>query len=420
MSRASWRQSAQPRADVCVAETEAPAWRSSLAAAWVAQFVAVMAFSFAAPFIPFYVRELGVREERMVAVWAGMLGAATGLTLALLAPLWGILADRYSRKLMVERAMFGGALAVSLMALARSPYHLLLLRILQGLLSGTIPASVALVSGFTPPARRGYSLGLMQMAVFAGAALGPLIGGSMADRFGFRWPFALAGLLLCCGGTIVIFGVDESLSSPNNGGNGASASLTELLTYRHLIPLMGLFFLIMLAGTMVAPILPLFVEQLAKSSTAIAGLVGLLMGGVGLVAGLGAAGIGRLSDRIGPRTAFVGSTFFGGLLTAAQALVGSVGALFTTRLVAAVASGGIQPTLNAIIARAVPENAYGRAYGITSSARAIGMGIGPLMGGVIAAHLGLRAPFLISGSILVLTSLATAWLVRRRSRAGKS
>jgi len=178
-----------------------PGWRLTLYAAWVAQLFSIMGFSFVMPFFPFYIqKELGITDPRLVPIWAGLLATAGGVTMIGAAPLWGMIADRYGRKPMVQRSMFGGAVILGLMGLVHNVNQLLILRLLQGAVTGTIAASVALVSSVTPKRRMGYSLGLMQMAVFTGASVGPWLGGAMADHFGYRAPFAVTAALLFAGG----------------------------------------------------------------------------------------------------------------------------------------------------------------------------------------------------------------------------
>jgi len=160
---------------------------------FAAQLLSIIGFAFALPFIPFYIRELGVTDERLVPVWAGIIAAASSLVMAFFSPLWGWLADRYGRKIMVERAMFGGAVLTFAMGLVTDVWQLLFLRLLSGATTGTIAASIALVSTVVPPKRLGYSLGIMQVAVFLGMTLGPWIGGLLADAVGYRYTFMAGG-----------------------------------------------------------------------------------------------------------------------------------------------------------------------------------------------------------------------------------
>lgn len=398
---------------------EAPgSWLTSLYMAWGAQLFASLAFSVIVPFIPFYIRELGVRDEGAVAIWAGALVTGSGIMMAVFSPIWGTLADRYGRKLMVQRAMFGGAVIISLMALVTNVYQLLILRTIQGALTGTVAASVAMVSSFTPGHKRGYSLGLMQMAVFSGGALGPWVGGIVADYAGYRMPFAVTGLLLLIGAVMVTFGVRETNAREFTLGPGNGPTMLRGLFGVPGFPLMlGVFFLISFSNIVVAPIMPLFVEHLMPKAERVATTVGLLMGLVGVTAGIGAVVIGRISDRVGASATLLVCTLGAAVSSIWQASAATVGQLFAIRVGFGLVAGGTQPTVNTLVANIVPEDAYGKAYGLTSSAHAIGMATGPMVGGLIASSLGLRAPFVLAGVLLLGISMALALrIVRRRSR----
>ena len=191
-----------------------PRWRVTLYTAGVAQLCAMMGFSFVMPFIPFYVRELGVRDPKALYIWAGALVTGSGLVMASTAPLWGWMADRYGRKSMVQRAMFGGAVILSSMSRVTNVKQLLALRMLQGGFTGTASASVALVSSVVPAAALGYSLGLMQAAVSAGASLGPSWADWWQRSWGSRNAFLVTGVLLLVSGLLVRFGAQERFRRP--------------------------------------------------------------------------------------------------------------------------------------------------------------------------------------------------------------
>jgi len=376
-----------------------------------------MAFSCIMPFMPFYVRELGVRDEGAVAIWAGALITGSGLMMALCAPLWGTLADRYGRKLMVQRAMFGGAMIISLMALVTNVYQLLALRMLQGALTGTVPASVAMVSAFTPAPRRGYSLGLMQMAVSAGAALGPWLGGTVADHAGYRFPFALTGLLLFVAAMMVTLGVpeDRAIGLTPGGRNGRS-TLRGVLGLPHFGLLLGMVFLLSFCNLVTAPVFPLFVESLMRVTRRVAGTVGLLMTVGAVAGGLGAVLVGRLADRYGPRRVLVACTLNSAAGSVLTAIAATVGQLFAIRAFFGPLAGGIQPAVNTLVARLVPDDALGKAYGLATSASAIGMATAPLAGGFLASWLGLRTPFAVAAVAFLILSITLACYQRPQTQ----
>ncbi len=389
-----------------------PGWRRTLYALWMAQFSAIVGFCFVMPFIPFYIRELGVTDERLVPVWAGVLAMATTLTLAVFSPIWGSVADKYGRKLMVIRAMFGGSVVLALMGRVGNVYQLLALCILQGVITGSVAASTTLVSSITPSRRLGYSLGLMQTAMFVGAAVGPFLGGMTADYFGYRVAFYMAGTFLFLGGCVVLWGAHEKFSRPTPEWEETNGTLRQVAHSSGFPTMLAVFFLVNLGATIVAPILPLFVEQLAALPARAASTTGLILAVSGLAAAVTASVVGRVSDRIGHKKVLVACTLSLGIFSIPQALARSVGELLGLRALYGLAAGGTGPTINAIIAKIAPRNTYGKAYGLTFAVSMLGAAIGPLTGGVLASQLGLRAPFVLMGVCLVAVSLVVALRVK--------
>lgn len=389
-----------------------PRWRRTLYVMWTAELIVIVGFSFVMPFIPFYIRELGVTDERMVPIWAGILSTAPAVCFVIFAPIWGSLADKYGRKMMVMRAMFGGAILLTLMGLVRSVAQLLALRLMQGMVTGTVAAATAMVSSISPSRRLGYSLGLMQTAIFAGLSIGPLLGGLTADRFGYRVTFHIAGGLLLLGGCVVLWGARETFSRPTPEEQKANGGLRQVANHRGFPTMLGVFFLVNLAATIVAPIFPLFVEKLVSSGAKIATTTGLILGISGLVAAVTASLIGRLADKVGHKKVLTACTLFSGVFCIPQAAARSVAQLLGLRALFGLAAGGTGPTINAIIAKIAPRNSYGKAYGLAFSVATLGGAVGPMIGGLVASQVGLRIPFVLMGGVLIMVSLVVALRVK--------
>ena len=152
-------------------------------------------------------------------------------------PIWGALSDRYGRKVMVERAMFGGAVVIALVGWAQNMGQFMVLRALWGGLTGTITAATTLVASTTPRECVGHALGLLQMAIYIGSSTGPLLGGVVADAFGYRATFWVTGALLFLAGLGVLIFVKEDFdpsikifSQMNDCFISASASISSGLT----------------------------------------------------------------------------------------------------------------------------------------------------------------------------------------------
>ncbi len=382
-----------------------PRWRITLPVMWVAQLCAIMGFSFVMPFIPFFVRELGV-SERMVPIWAGLTTTGSGIAMAIMSPIWGYVADRRGRKLMVQRAMFGGAIALGLIGFSRNIWDLLILRTLQGAVTGTVSACIALVSSVVPRNRLGFSLGLMQMAVFMGGSVGPYLGGLIADRYGYRTPFGVTAGLLLTGGVMVLFGAHERFTPPETEREALPIRARRLLGEPAVLGLLGVYFIMNVANSFVGPIFPLFVEQIIGEKESAATETGVLLAVAGIASAFSAVAIGRLSDQIGHKRVLVFCTMLSGMLVVPHFFANSLNQLLALRLVFGLAAGGMMPAMNALVASLVPRNSIGQAYGFTATASALGWAIGPAFGGLAASAFGYRWPFVFMGGLLLLVGLA--------------
>ena len=384
-----------------------PRWRVTLYTMWVAQLFAMIGFAFVMPFMPFYIRELGVTDPRLVPIWAGLLVTGSGVMMSLAAPVWGWVADRHGRKLMVQRAMFGGALILSLMAGVHNVRQLLVLRTLQGAVTGTVAATVALISTVVPRAYMGFSLGLIQMSVFVGGSLGPLLGGAAAEKLGYRLPFVITGGMLFIGGVLVLFGAKERFTRPSKDEQAKAGSIREVLQTPGVVMLLSVFTLMNLSGSFVGPIFPLFVEKVVGQPGRAASATGLILAVTGVTSALAALVVGRMSDRLGHKPVLVVCTAFTGLMCLPQAAAQSVGQLLVMRAIFGLGAGGMVPAMNAMVTTLVPRTRLGQAYGITTTASSLGWSVGPIIGGWAASALGLRVPFVLMGvSLLVLAAIA--------------
>ncbi|HZC83402.1 MAG TPA: MFS transporter [Rubrobacter sp.] len=398
--------------------------RLSFALLLISQLMATTAFMFVVPFMPLYVQQLGVEDAGHAAAWAGFINGASGATMALVAPLWGKLSDRLGRKLMLLRATLAAAVVVGSMGFVSAPWQLLGLRLLQGTLTGTVPAATALVASTTPSERAGWRLGALQTVIFIAAGVGPALGGISADTAGIRTSFFLASALLAISGAMVLLGVAENRPRPDEAGEteqeeGAGSRLTPL-PYRLLLPGLLTLFAVHVAIMSASVALPGFVHTLAGATSHVATQTGWIIGTGALVASLGALLGGRLAGRFATRRVIVGSLALAGLAAMPQALVTSVTELWALRLAASLFLGCAIPVANLAIKEAAPPERQGSAFGVASSATSTGFALGPIGGGLLASTLGFWAAFLVPGiALLVLAAgLGFTWVLRLQAGLG--
>ena len=395
-------------------------WKRTFYAAFAAQVCSILGFSLAMPFMAFYIRQLGITNDAAVARWSGYVNAAAGLTMAVSAPIWGLVADRYGRRPMVLRSMYGGVIVLLLMSLAQNVYQLLAFRLLQGMLTGTIAALVALVAAEAPRERAGYALGAMQSAVFVGFSAGPLIGGALADVVGYRAMFALSSLLLVAGGLLVQFGVREKFVAAPAAARLERDGFRSVFASRGFIAAVLVLLSLRYANSITAPTFGLFVEKIYAKGEFTNTVVGLLNAVGGFSAAIGAFMLGNLSDRWGHKRMLIASCVFAGIVSVGYGFVGTVWQLGGLRILFGLGAAGILPAANAIIRHITEDHNMGRAYGVTTSAGSLGWMLGSLSGGEVAAAYGLRAPFVVMAAGLGVGAVVVACFVRSDPRTSVS
>lgn len=362
---------------------------------WWTQLVAVSGMAIVLPVLPLVVRSLGVQDLAAVQRWSGAIFSAPFLFAALMTPVWGWVADRTGRKMMVVRALLGLALALFLMGFAATPRQLLILRILQGAVSGFIPAAIALVSASAPRRQVGYALGYLSSAQAGGVVVGPLVGGILADALGFRALFFVTASIELCAAAGVLYWVRETrrrtgaarVSMLSNARHAACSPLPTTL--------FGLF-LTQLSILLVQPFFALFVESLGVGSSRLSTWTGLLFGITGLATLVAAPRWGRLGDRVGRRRTLSFGFAGAGLVFFLQGFASDVKWLFVLRLLQGLFAAGLLPALYATIAQHAPEERRAGVMAFGSSATLLGGLAGPTLGGLLAAHLGMRPVFWIA------------------------
>jgi len=388
-------------------------WKQTFACAFAAQILSIVGFSFAMPFLPFFIQDLGIDDPAQQAWWAGIILAATGLTLALFAPLWGILADRFGRRAMVVRSMICGAVVVTLMSFSRNITDLLICRLLQGAFTGTVAASVALVASVTPPRRSGLVLGMMQSAVFTGVAIGPLFGGMFADQFGYRMAFRAGAGIILLGGLLVYFGTQEPPLADGDAEPIEGIHFGALLRNAAFMGSIGILLAVRFANTIINPSFPLVIRDMVVSTERLNSITGAIMAVSGLTGALAAGVLGHIGDRIGHRRIVVACSAAAGLTAAAHATAGDLVTLTVVHLLFGFAVSGTLPAANAMIQRNIDPRHMGKAFGLATSLSMFGLALGPLTGGFLARMIGIRAPFLFAGGCQLALTIALIHFGRR-------
>jgi MFS family permease len=396
-------------------------WKINLFVLMGGSFLVMAGMTMIMPFLSLYLQQdLGLSNEHEIGVWAGVIFAANFVTSFLFQPLWGKLSDKYGRKMMLLRSGFGMSIVMLLMGFASAPWHLLVLRMLNGVISGFMPAAVSLVSATTPKERMGFAMGTLQSGGTAGAILGPFIGGLLADNFGFRPIFYITGTLLFLASLLSWVLVHEKFDRAEAAMQPQVSVLKgfrDLMVIRQLPVLLTVTFLIQFAMLSPMPLIPLFVQKLHGTTEDLAFYAGFVGSVTGLSNMICAPLLGKLSDRIGAVRILLVSLAGAAVMLIPQAFAGSVGQLLIYRFMLGCFMGGLIPTVNALVRRYTPDGMESRAFGFNSSALSLGNMMGPVMGGVLSGWIGIEGLFILSGALLFLTCIWATKALRVRQAA---
>lgn len=387
-------------------------WRRNLYAVTVAQFIALGGGNLVFPFMPFYVKELGVTDKGQIALWSGLLGTATGAMLFIFSPIWGSMADRFGRKPLLLRAYLGAMVTMTLQGLAQNVWQLAALRALQGVFVGTIPAATALVATGTPRHRIAYALGLLQMALFCSQFVGPLAGGVLAASIGIRPTFLATSAFYIVSFLLVLLLVEERFERPTAEQRGTMlGNLRLVVDRRPLLVLIGFVFFLNAGPSFIRPLIPLLVDSFDVKAN-VETLSGVAFAAMALTSAFAALSSSRLSARTGYRNALALATIGAGVAYLPVAAANNVPSLIVLIAVVGLFSGAMIPTVNALIDGWAPEGRQASAFGLSGSAMALAFAVGPLTGGVIASTAGLHAAFVVAGAVMLAVGGAVLLLVR--------
>ena len=377
-----------------------------------AQMVSMIGFSSIFPFLPLYVQSLGTVSSLSVDLCTGLVFSGQAFSMMIASPIWGALADRWGRKPMVERAMFGGAVIIALMAFARSAEELVALRMVQGLITGVMGATNALVAATVPRGRAGYAMGLMQVAMGVGLGLGPVLGGIVADAYGYQAAFYITAALLAVAGVVVWIGVEEHFVARESAGRASLqlfSAWRRIMSSSNVLLAFILRFINQMGRIIFIPILPLFVLSLIDVPDKINSFTGIVIGASSAATAIFSIYLGRLGDRSGYRRIVITGLAVTAFLFLLQAVVTAGWQLLGLQVLYGVALGGIVPGISALLAVFSRQGDEGAVYGLDNAINSGARMIGPLLGVGISAWLGVRMVFGTAALFYLIAALLAAW-----------
>lgn len=397
-------------------------WKVNLISVWFGCFFTGLAISQILPFLPLYVSQLGVTSHEALSMWSGLTFSVTFLVSAIVSPMWGSLADRKGRKLMLLRASLGMAIAILLQAFATNVWQLFILRAIMGLTSGYIPNAMALVASQVPRERSGWALSTLSTAQISGVIGGPLLGGFLADHVGLRAVFFITAILLVVSFLVTLFLIKEGgrlvvSKSERLSGKAVFASLP----YPGLmISLFVTTMVIQLCNGSVGPILALFIKSMEPDSNNIAFLSGMIAAVPGVSALISAPRLGKLGDRIGTARILMATLIFAVVLFFAMSFVTSPLQLGVLRFLLGFADGAMLPAVQTLLVKYSSDQVTGRIFGYNQSFMYLGNVAGPLIGASVSAMAGFRWVFAATAMVVLINIIQLAIALRRRRQIAET
>ncbi len=382
-----------------------PIWKRNLIVCWFGIFVASVGMSQIAPVLPLYIKHLGVASAALIVQFSGFAFGVTFIISAIFSPIWGHAADKFGRKPMLLRASLGMAAVVGSMGFARNVYVLIGLRLLEGTITGYSTACTTLIATQTDKDHVGWALGTLSTAGIAGSLLGPMIGGYIGDNLGLQNVFFITGAMLLISFITTALFVQESFVREDKKTLSFREIWNTVPEKSLTITMFVTFFVLTVALYSVEPIVTVYVSQLSRTTSHVALMAGMVFSASGLANIIAAPRLGKLSDRIGPQKVMLVSLVVAGLIFIPQAFVRNPWQLMALRFLLGLTMGGLIPSVNILIKKITPDSLTGRVFGFNMSAGYLGVFGGAVLGGQVAAHLGIRYVFFITSALLLMNAV---------------
>jgi MFS transporter, DHA1 family, multidrug resistance protein len=387
-------------------------WRRNLFAITGACFIGFTGFTLVMPFLPLYLTHLGLTDVGDIAFWSGISLGITPAITAFLSPVWGKLSDRFGRKIMVERSLICFVITMVVFAYVTKPWHVFAIRAFQGLFAGYGALGLAMAAESAPPGKMASAIGMVQTAQRLGPALGPVIGGVLAQVVGLRNAFFFASAFYLIGLLLVFFMYHEP-KTPAEAAKGDAAkaagsvagrarvTFRNVLAFEHFVLLMGVIFAIQVVDKSLGPILPLYIAELGVTPERVPIVSGILFSVLAATASVGHHLTGKMLKTHPPRT----------IIGVVSAIAGVAILAFVSKpaiavLVGAIAIFGVTVGIGMTAAYAtaggiIPHNARATGFGFLTSASLSGLAVSPMVSGFVAAR-SIRLVFAIDAVLLAL------------------
>lgn len=376
----------------------------------IANFLVAGTTTMIMPFLSLYIESMGDFSNAYVQRWAGLIFGVTFVFAFIMSPIWGRVADKFGFKPILIINGFGIATSIFLMGVADSVEALFFVRLFMGIVTGFIPTSLAFISSQTPKEVAGKTLGTLQMGSTSGTLFGPLMGGFLADHFGFQYTFIITATAITIAAIVVLLGVKEIRRERKKGEHTYERKtiLKTILGHRLMLNVMIITALIQIGNFSIQPLLSLYVAEL-HGGVEVAFWAGLTFSAAGVGNLLFARVWGRMGDQIGYEKILTILLILSFVFIIPQGFVTNLWQLVALRLLFGIAVGGMIPTTTALVRREAPINIQGEMLGYNTSFRFLGNIIGPMFGGIVSGYIGISSVFFVTGAIFLASFIFLYW-----------
>ena len=386
-------------------------WQRNVFAVAIATFVGFTGFTLVMPFLPIYLQQLGVTDVGEVALWSGLSLGVTPAMTAMLAPFWGRLSDRFGRKIMVERSLVSFILLMGGMAYVTEAWHVFALRAVQGLFAGYGALAITMAAESAPRDQTAFAIGIVQTAQRLGPAVGPIIGGLVAQLVGLRNAFLVTSCFYIVALVLVFFTYDERLVHHVDSRNRRERiSFRSVLAFENFVLLMAVVFSLQFIDRSFGPVLPLYVAELGTTVDRVPLVAGILFSITAASGALGNQLCGWLLRHASPRKVIAGSAATGAVGALIYAIAPKVGWLFLATPLFGLAMGTATTSTYTAASSVMPPTARGAGFGLLTTASLTGLALSPIISGFLAATT-IRTVFLVDLVGLVAVAIVVSRLM---------
>ena len=372
-------------------------WRKNQFAITISAALIFFGYTLVMPFLPSFVRELGITSKAGVAFWSGLILGCSPLVASLCGPIWGRIGDRWGLKIMAQRATIANALIWFSMGFAQNVYQLLALRALLGLLGGFNSVSVALITQATPRDKVAHVVGTLQAVQIFAAGLGPFLGGILANVIGVRYTFFATGIVMM-GAVVSVLALYRDPKGKSEGVEGPTQNTSRFWRRSQFLTIMLVLFFVNMADRTFGLTVPLFLEELGTTATWVAGAV-ISTATFGEAASAWLSG--KLAARVTLRRLISVRLILSIAVLVPMIYIHSTTGFSVLRVLLALLAGGTLTLTVTAASDVIPEEYRGTGFALLQSTSMLGGAAGPLVAGGLSAS-SIRSVFVFNAIVYAL------------------